>query len=90
MAKSRKAKKPKKTRAKRPKKAKTPATEQPQRADVYTMMLIISFIMLTVGSVLMYLENEKYKWDFKAKEYEKSVSITAPLNTTSVEMTRLV
>ena len=61
MAKSRKAKKPKKARAKRPKKAKTPATMQPQRADVYTMMLIISFIMLTIGSVLMYLENEKYK-----------------------------
>lgn len=73
-----KAKKPKKVKAKRAKKPKAPAEVQKQRADVYTMMLIVSFLMLTLGSVLLYLENEKYKWDTQADEYDPSASISTP------------
>lgn len=84
MAKAKK-KKPKKTRTKRVKKPRAAPLVQKQRADVYTMMLIVSFIMLTIGSVLMYLENERYKWDFKAKEYRKSIAVATPLDTTQYD-----
>lgn len=80
------AKRSKKPKQKKPKKAKVkkvkaPAEVQKQRADVYTMMLIVSFLMLTLGSVLLYLENERYKWDYKATEYKKrSARVVVPVN----------
>lgn len=41
------------------KKIKSPY--QKQRANVYTMMLVMSFLFLTLGTVLMYLELNKFR-----------------------------
>jgi hypothetical protein len=43
---------------------------QKQRASVYTMMLICSFLALVLGCVLMYLELKRYDFDMEAKEYQ--------------------
>lgn len=56
------------------KRRKKSGPAQKQRATVYTMMLIFSFLALVLGCVLMYLEIEKYDGDIKAKEYHKSSS----------------
>jgi len=73
-----KAAKPKKVKAKKTKAKKPSAAPefQKQRADVYTMMMIVAFLALTLGSVLLYLENERYNWDFKAEEYKKRASVS--------------
>lgn len=45
---------------------------QKQRANVYTMMLISSFLALVMACVLMYMELKRYTFDYEAKEYKKS------------------
>ena len=57
----------KKARARKP---KVKPEYQKQRADVYTMMLVTSFLALVLGSVLLHLENERYNYDFEAKTYK--------------------
>jgi hypothetical protein len=44
-----------------------------QRATIYTIMLIVSFVALVLASVLMYLELKKYDFDIEAKEYDRAV-----------------
>ncbi len=44
-----------------------------QRATIYTIMLIVSFVALVLASVLMYLELKKYEFDIEAKEYDRAV-----------------
>ena len=51
-------------------KDKTPV--QKQKAGIYTMMLIASFLVLVLGCVLLYLELEKYKFDHQAEEYNNN------------------
>ncbi len=57
---------------------------QKQRLNVYTMMLVISFIAMTIACILMYLELEKYGtypwWDTKEAD---PVSFVAPQETTA-------
>ena len=43
-----------------------------QRATIYTVMLIVSFVALVLASVLMYLELKKYDFDIEAKEYDRA------------------
>ena len=43
-----------------------------QRATIYTIMLIVSFVALVLASVLMYLELKKYEFDIEAKEYDRA------------------
>ena len=43
-----------------------------QRANIYTVMLIVSFVALVIASVLMYLELKKYEFDIEAKEYDRA------------------
>jgi len=47
--------------------------EAKQRATIYTMMLIVSFVALVLACVLMYLELKKYKFDIEAKDYDRAV-----------------
>ena len=54
------------------KKKKKSGPVQKQKANVYTMMLIFSFLALVLACVLMYLELDRYGHDLKAKEYRKS------------------
>ena len=56
---------------------------QKQRANVYTMMLICSFLALVLGCVLMYLELKRYNFDMEAKDYQQSRAPVAvqPLTT---------
>ena len=44
-----------------------------QRATIYTIMLIVSFVALVLASVLMYFELKKYEFDIEAKEYDRAV-----------------
>ena len=41
---------------------------QKPRADVYTMMLLLSLIAIIVAIVLLSLEMGRYGWDIKAAE----------------------
>ncbi|MFP6613824.1 MAG: hypothetical protein VB853_06245 [Pirellulales bacterium] len=50
---------------------------QKQRANVYTMMLICSFLALVLGCVLMYLELKRYDFDMEAKEYQVQRPVAA-------------
>ena len=43
-----------------------------QRANIYTVMLIVAFVALVIASVLMYLELKKYEFDIEAKEYDRA------------------
>tara|TARA_Y100001934_G_C12355013_1_gene777620 strand:+ start:227 stop:430 length:204 start_codon:yes stop_codon:yes gene_type:complete len=43
-----------------------------QRANIYTVMLIVAFVALVLASVLMYLELKKYEFDIEAKEYDRA------------------
>ncbi len=45
---------------------------QKQRATVYTMMLIGSFIALVLACVVLYLELQRYDFDIEAKDYRSS------------------
>jgi hypothetical protein len=45
---------------------------QKQKASVYTMMLICSFIALVLACLLMYLELKQYDFDMEAEEYRSS------------------
>jgi cytochrome c-type biogenesis protein CcmH/NrfG len=45
---------------------------QKQKASVYTMMLICSFVALVLACVLMYMELQRYDFDFKAEKYRSS------------------
>lgn len=51
------------------KKKKKKGPFQKQKANVYTMMLICSFLALVLGCVLLYLELKKYDFDWAAKAY---------------------
>ena len=55
MAKTKQAKKPK-------------GPQQKQRANVYTMMLIVAFLALSIGSIILWRQLDKYKWDKEANE----------------------
>jgi len=64
------------------KKEKTPKEVDPnapppakQSAGVYTMLLIISFIALCVGCVLLYLEMERYNFEYRVPA---NLSVQAP------------
>lgn len=58
--------------------AKTKPDVQKQRANVYLMMLIVSFVALVLASVLLYLELERYKFDYRAKEAKPVALLSAP------------
>jgi uncharacterized membrane protein affecting hemolysin expression len=45
---------------------------QKQKASVYTMMLICSFIALVLACLLMYMELQRYDFDFEAEKYRSS------------------
>ncbi|MCE9556480.1 MAG: hypothetical protein K8T91_24285 [Planctomycetes bacterium] len=47
---------------------KTKGPQQKQRANVYTMMLIVAFLALSVGSFMLWKQLDKYEWDKEAKE----------------------
>lgn len=47
---------------------------QKQSANVYTMMLICSFLALVLGCILMYLELKRYDFDIEAKDYKRSAA----------------
>ena len=57
------------------KKAKGP--QQKQRANIYTMMLIVAFIALTIGSAILWMELDRYDWDTEAKD---AASLSAPVS----------
>ena len=61
------------------------APVQKQGLNVYTMMLVVSFIAMTIASVMMYLELQKYGtypwWDTSSAR-PQSVSSVDPHNTT--------
>ena len=48
--------------------AKEKPNVQKQRANVYLMMLIVSFMALVLACWLLWLELERYKFDYKAKD----------------------
>jgi len=72
------------------KKVKEAPLVQKQRADIYTMMLIVAFLMLVLGSVLMYQELERYKWDLGADKYRASAAPTMQVDSTIIHPSRLV
>ena len=37
------------------------------KANIYTMLLLLSFVALVIGSVCLYLEMADYNFDFKAR-----------------------
>ena len=43
-----------------------------QRATIYTMMLIFSFLALVLACILMYLELKEYDFDIEAKQYQSA------------------
>lgn len=43
-----------------------------QKATVYTMMLIFSFLALVLACILMYLELKEYDFDIEAKQYQSA------------------
>ncbi len=43
-----------------------------QKATIYTMMLIFSFLALVLACVLMYLELKEYDFDIEAKQYQSA------------------
>ncbi|NIL97383.1 MAG: hypothetical protein GTO53_07190 [Planctomycetales bacterium] len=45
---------------------------QKQKASVYTMMLICSFLALVLACLLMYLELRRYDFDMEAEKYKSS------------------
>ena len=47
---------------------KTKGPQQKQRANVYTMMLIVSFLALSIGSFILWRQLDKYNWDKEANE----------------------
>jgi len=47
------------------------------RADLYTMLLLISLVALILGIVCLYAEMESYKWEFKGGP--TVTSMAAPL-----------
>ena len=62
-AKPAKAPKAKKEKAPKAKKAKRPTADvviQKPDTDVYTVMLVISFIAVLIGCILLYLELSRY------------------------------
>jgi cell division protein FtsL len=48
-----------------------------QRATIYTMMLIFSFVALVLACVLMYLELKEYDFDIEAKDYRSVFHVPA-------------
>ena len=44
---------------------------QKQRANVYTMMLIVSFMAMVLACVLLYRELDKYGFDYDAEKYRQ-------------------
>lgn len=56
---------------KKPKKKKTGPLAK-QKATVYTMMLIFSFLALVLACILMYLELKEYDFDIEAKQYQSA------------------
>lgn len=52
------------------KKSKGPV--QKQKASVYTMMLIFSFLALVMACLMLYLELDRYAFDINAEDYKKS------------------
>jgi hypothetical protein len=43
-----------------------------QRATIYTMMLIFSFLALVLACILMYLELKEYDFDIEAKQHQSA------------------
>jgi hypothetical protein len=37
------------------------------KANIYTMLLIISFIAIVIGCLMLYLEMKEYNFEFKAR-----------------------
>ena len=56
---------------KKPKKKQTGPLAK-QKATVYTMMLIFSFLALVLACILMYLELKEYDFDIEAKQYQSA------------------
>lgn len=57
-------------------KTKTKGSQQKQRANVYTMMLIVSFLALSIGSFILYKQLEKYEWDREALQRPRGSLVT--------------
>lgn len=57
-----------------------------QKVNIYTMMLILSFIALLVGAILMYMELNRFgsfpQW--KVSQATPVISIATPTTTPSV------
>ncbi len=51
---------------------------QKQPANVYTVMLIIAFVALVIGSIFLYLEMRAYEMQIKVPSNEKASSVAAP------------
>jgi len=58
-------------------KTKTKAPQKKQPANVYTMMLIVSFLALSIGSFILYRQLEKYEWDREALQRPRGAVVTS-------------
>ncbi|MGE0609695.1 MAG: hypothetical protein AB7O62_21575 [Pirellulales bacterium] len=56
---------------------------QKPRSDVYTTMLILSFIAIVTGIILLVLEWKRYDFDIKASRGKLQTSIELPMDVIS-------
>ncbi|MCE9544984.1 MAG: hypothetical protein K8T25_05620 [Planctomycetia bacterium] len=68
--------------AKKVKVVKVKGPVQKQRANVYTMMLIVSFIALSLGSFLLYKELERYEFEYEAPKRPKPPGVAMMITPT--------
>jgi hypothetical protein len=59
-------------------KTKVKGPRQKQRANVYTMMLIIAFLALVLGSLILYLQMNRYAGPDGKWEREPPKDLQAP------------
>lgn len=62
--------------AEEPSQPKRGLLDELREVNIFTIMLILSFLAITIGVIAMCIELGRYKWDTSARSARQTVSVT--------------